>query len=285
MLKVALVTDSTTFLPQHILDQYLIRVVPAMLIWAGQELRDGVDVQPAEFYARLQTASQMPTTSQPSPAAVKEVFEGLLAQGYDILGIFISHKLSGTFASAERARAMLPNENLVLIDSGTGSMGAGWPILAAARAAAQGASLAECRAIAEKALENIGILLMLDTLEFLHRGGRIGRAQRFLGTALNLKPILEVIDGEFIGVERVRTQRKALSRLVDLLEERIAGRRPVHLAVLHANVLGRAEQLLERASARVDPQETLVAPVSPAVGAHLGPGTVGFAFMAGIQMP
>jgi DegV family protein with EDD domain len=285
MSKVALVTDSTTYLPEYLLDQYLIRVVPAMLIWAGQELRDGVDIQPTEFYTRLQTASQMPTTSQPSPAAVKVVFERLLAQGYDILAIFISHKLSGTFASAEQARAKLPNENLALIDSGTGAMGAGWPILAAARAAAQGATLAECRAIAEKALENIGILLMLDTLEFLHRGGRIGRAQRFLGTALNLKPILEVVDGEFIGVERVRTQGKALLRLVDLLEERIAGRRPVHLAVLHANVLDRAEQLLERAAARVDPEETLIAPVSPAVGAHLGPGTVGFAFMAGIHMP
>jgi len=124
---------------------------------------------------------------------------------------------------------------------------------------------------------------VVDTLEFLHRGGRIGRAQRFLGSALNLKPILEVADGEFIPLERVRTRRKAFDRLLELLEEYIGGRSPVHLAVLHANALDNAQELHEQAAARVNPVETLIAEVSPAVGAHLGPGTVGFAFMAGIE--
>jgi DegV family protein with EDD domain len=214
---------------------------------------------------------------------VKEVFDNLLAQGYDILGIFISHKLSGTFASAKQAQAMLPNENIAVIDSLSGSMGAGWPILKAAQAAAGGANLEECIAVSKRALKNIGILLMVDTLEFLHRGGRIGRAQRFLGTALNFKPILEVKDGEFLGLERVRTHRKALNRLVELLEARIANRKPVHLATLHADALDVAQQLLEKASARVNPAVTLISDVSPAVGAHLGPGTVGLAFMAGIE--
>ncbi len=283
MKKVALVTDSTTYLPKDYLAKYVIRVVPAMILWPGEELRDGVDIQPDEFYDRLKTAAEMPTTSQPSPAAVKEVFDDLLAEGYEILAIFISRKLSGTFASAEQALAMLPNQPVEIIDSRTGSMGAGWPILAAARAAAAGASLGECKAIAERALDNIGIVLLVDTLEFLHRGGRIGRAQRFLGTALSLKPILEVVDGEFLGLERVRTRRKALERLVDLLVERIGGRSPVHLAVLHANAMDMAKQLLERAAVQVNPTETLIASVSPAVGAHLGPGTVGLAFMAGVD--
>lgn len=283
MSKVALVTDSATYLPKEFLDKYTIRVVPEMLIWSGQELRDGVDIQPKEFYTRLQTTREMPTTSQPSPAAVKEVFDELLAEGDDILGIFLSSKFSGTFASAEQAKAMLPNENIEIIDSLTGSMGAGWPIIATAQAAEKGAGLAECKAFAEKALDHVGILLMLDTLEYLHRGGRIGGAQRFLGNALNLKPILEVVEGSFIGLERVRTRQKALKRLVELLVERIGGRAPVHLAVLHANAPELVEQLHDEAAARVHPIETVLAEVSPAVGVHLGPGTVGFAFMAGIE--
>ena len=283
MPKVALVTDSSTYLPKERMDPYVIRVVPLVVIWSGKELHDGVDIQPTDFYTRLQTAREMPTTSQPSPLAVKEVFDKLLAEGYDILGIFISSKFSGTFASAEQAQAILPGANIEIIDSLIGSMGAGWPILAAAQAAARGASLAECKAIAQKALENVGILLMVDTLEFLHRGGRIGGAQRFLGDALSLKPILEVVDGVFVGLERVRTRQKALKRLAELLEDRIAGRTPVRLAVLHANAPELANQMLQEAIQRVHPVDTIMADVSPAVGAHLGPGTVGFAFMAGIE--
>ena len=283
MPKVAIVTDSTTYLPAEYQDRYLIRTVPVMIIWSGQELYDGVDIQPDDFYRRLEDAPEMPTTSQPSPADIKEIFEDLLTQGHDILGIFISSKLSGTFTSAEQALAMLPGENIRIIDSNTGAMGAGWPILSAARAAQKDASLEQCAAIAERGLANVGIFLLLDTLEYLHRGGRIGRAQRFLGTALKLKPILEVVDGEFLGVERVRTDTKAIQRLVDLTVDRIANRSPVHLAVLHANARQKAEQLLEQTSARVNPKETIIASVSPAVGAHLGPGTVGTAFMAGID--
>lgn len=283
MSKVAIVTDSSTYLPKALQDKYAIRVAPLMVIWSGKELRDGVDIQPDEFYTRLQNSREMPTTSQPSPIAVKEVFEGLLAEGHDVLGIFISSKFSGTHASAEQAKAMLQDANIEIIDSLIGSMGAGWPILAAAQGAEQGASLAECKAIAERALKNVGILLMVDTLEYLHRGGRIGSAQRFLGEALSLKPILEVVDGVFVGLERVRTHQKALKRLVELLETRIAGRTPVRLAALHAHAPDLANQLLQEASSRVHPIETILADVSPAVGVHLGPGTVGFAFMAGIE--
>jgi fatty acid kinase fatty acid binding subunit len=283
MSKVALVTDSATYLPQVYLDQYLIRVVPEVVIWSGKELRDGIDIQPEEFYTRLKADKEMPTTSQPSPSAVKEVFDACLAEGYDVLGIFLSSKFSGTFASAEAAQAMLPGKKVEIIDSLTGSMGAGWPVITAARAAEKGASLAECKAIAQNALANVGILLMVDTLEYLHRGGRIGGAQRFLGDALSLKPILEVVNGAFIGLERVRTRQKALKRLEELLLARVAGRRPVRLGVLHASAPDLADQLLRASAAKLDPIETVKADVSPAVGTHLGPGTVGFAFMAGVE--
>ncbi|MCJ7624475.1 MAG: DegV family protein, partial [Anaerolineaceae bacterium] len=192
MSKVALVTDSTTYLPAEYLEKYVIRMAPASVIWAGEELQDGIDILPAEFYARLETAREMPTTSQATPAAFKEVFEELLSKGYDILTIVISNKLSGAAGSAKQVMQMMPDANIELIDSLSGAMGAGWPILEAAKAATRGANLAECKAIAEKALKNVGILLTVATLDYLHRGGRIGGAKHFLGTVLNLKPILEI---------------------------------------------------------------------------------------------
>lgn len=283
MSKVVIVTDSSTYLPREFLEKFPIKVVPVSVIWSGEVLRDGIDILPQEFYTRLKSARELPTTSQPTPEAFKDEFENLLTKGYEILGVFLSSKLSGTFASAEQAMSRLPNKAIEIIDTLTGSMGAGWPILSAAKAAVRGASLEECKAIVKRALKNVGILLMPDTLEYLQRGGRIGRAQRFLGDVLHIKPILEVVEGSFIGLERVRTTPKALYRLVELLEVRIAGRSPIHLGVLHANAPDLAKQLLKEAAARLKLDETLVADVSPAVGSHLGPGTVGFAFMAGIE--
>ena len=283
MSKVALVVDSTTHLPAEMMRPYPIWEVPIMLIWGSEELRDGVDIKADEFYTRLRHSSKSPGTSQPSPQAFKEVFSRLLADGYDILGVFISSKFSGTYASAQQAQAMLPGAKIEIIDSLTGSMGTGWPVLSAARAALAGASLAECKALVERALKHTGILLMVDDLQYLHRGGRIGGAQRFLGTALKLKPILEVVESGFIGLERVRTRQKALGRLVELLEERIAGGSPVHLAALHASTIESAEQLMRAATERIHTVETLLADVSPGVGVHLGPGCAGYAFMAGMD--
>jgi DegV family protein with EDD domain len=283
MAKVAIVTDSTTHLPGELMRSLPIWEVPIMLIWSGEVLRDGVDIQPDEFYARLRSSSKSPGTSQPTPQAFQEIFSRLLAEGYDILGVFISSKFSGTYDSAQQAAVMLPGKNIELIDSLTGSMGAGWPILSAARLALADASLAQCKAAVQKALKHTGILLMVDNLEYLHRGGRIGGAQRFLGTALKLKPILEVVESGFIGLERVRTRQKALERLVELLEERIAGRTPVRLAALHAGRRESAEQLMQTARQRIQTIETMLTDVSPGVGVHLGPGCMGLAFMAGIE--
>jgi DegV family protein with EDD domain len=161
-------------------------------------------------------------------------------------------------------------------------MAMGFHVLAAARAAEAGASLAECKAIAEKAREHTGILLTVDTLEFLHRGGRIGGASRFLGTALNIKPILELVEGRLEPLERVRTRGKAVARLVELLEERVGDRRPVRLAVIHANAAVDAQALLTLANVKMKAIEALVTDVSPVIGTHVGPGTIAITYMAGM---
>jgi DegV family protein with EDD domain len=282
MSKVAVVTDSTAYIPDDLVQKYNIPVVPQVLIWGGETFRDGVDIQPDEFYARLKKAKVMPTTSQATIGAFKETFTRLASEGYDILAILVGSKLSGTIDSAQQAREMVPGTNIELVDSKTAAMALGFQVLAAARAAEQGASLAECKAVAEGAACCVGVVFAVDTLEFLHRGGRIGGGARFLGTALNIKPILELKDGHVEAIDRVRTRKKSLARLLELAEQRIENRHPVRVAVLHANAPEEARELLDEAGKRFNAVETVYSQVSPVVGTHAGPGTVGLAFMAGI---
>jgi len=282
MSKVAIVTDSTAYIPEPLLQQHKIEVIPQVLIWGNETLMDGVDITPVEFYRRLQKASVMPSSSQATPGAFKEIFSSLLGEGYDILAILISSKLSGTVDSATQAKAMFPDAPIEIVDSYSTSMAMGYQVLLAARASEGGASLEECKEIAVKTCDMTGIVLTVDTLEFLHRGGRIGGGKRFLGTALNIKPILEVEDGKIEAVEQVRTRGKALNRLVELAEKRINGRAPVHIACLHANALDEAQALLDQVTQRVKVVEKTVTDVSPVIGAHVGPGTLGITFLAGM---
>jgi DegV family protein with EDD domain len=282
MSKVAIVTDSTAYIPDDILQKYRISVVPQVLIWGDETFLDGVDIQPDEFYARLKKARVMPTTSQATIGAFMEIFGRLAAKGYDILAILVGSKLSGTIDSARQACEMLPEAHIELIDSKTAAMALGFQVLSAARAAEQGASLAECKAVAEGASCCVGVVFAVDTLEFLHRGGRIGGGARFLGTALNIKPILELKDGHVEAIDRVRTRKKSLARLLELVEERVENRHPVRVAVLHANAPEEARELLDEAAKRFNAVETVYSQVSPVVGTHTGPGTVGLAFMVGM---
>lgn len=279
--KIAIVTDSTAYIPQQLINQYDIHVAPQVLIWGNETFQDGVDILPTEFYARLKTAKVMPSTSQATPGTFHRIYSKLIEQDYDILTILLAATLSGTISSAVQAKEMLPGANIEIIDSLTTAMALGFQVLEAAKAAQAGATLADCTNLAKRAQQHTGVVFAVDTLEFLHRGGRIGGANRFLGTALNIKPILEVVNGRVEAIERVRTRKKSLTRLVELVEERIAGRSPVYLATLHANAASEAEELLNEASARVNPSQKIFSEVSPVIGTHAGPGTLGLAFMAG----
>ncbi len=279
--KVAIVSDSTAYLPQDWVSNYNIKVAPSVVIWDGDELRDWYDIKADEFFTRLAKSNSLPTTSQPTPAYFKGIYEELLEDGYDILGVHISHKLSGTFASAEQARQMFPNANIENIDTLSVSMGEGWPLLMAVKAIEAGKSLQECKQIVEEASRFTDIVLTVETLEFLHRGGRIGGATRLLGTALNFKPILEVSDGRIEPLERVRTRKKSLNRLVELAIQRVGERRPVYMSTIHANAREDAEIVLEKIAEVLPLKHRVVTDVSPTVGVHTGPGTVGVVFMAG----
>jgi DegV family protein with EDD domain len=279
--KVAIVTDSSAYIPKEMVRDLNISVVPLVVIWGNETLEDDVDITPDQFYTRLQSAKEMPTTSQASVPNMHKTFSGLLEQGYEVLGIFLSSKLSGTMQSAIQGRDELPagREKITLVDSLTTAMAMGYHVISAARAAAQGASLNDCKKIAEEAQKNSGVYFVVDTLEFLHRGGRIGGARRFLGSALNIKPILTVKDGKVEAAGSVRTKAKAVNHLIELVHEQCKGKSSVRLATLHANAEAEAKEILKTAGQGMNVVESLLSEVSPAIGTHTGPGTVGLAYL------
>jgi len=284
MPNIALVTDSTAYIPTSLSDQYGISVVPLVLIWGENTYEDGVDIQPEEFYTRLKTAKTMPTTSQVSVVSMRDTFGRLVDRGSEVLGVFLSGKLSGTVQSALQARDELgaAGEKVTIIDGNATAMALGFQVLAAARAVQGGASARECAELVERSRDHVGVYFAVDTLEFLHRGGRIGGAQRFIGSALNLKPILALKDGRVEAEDRVRTKSKALDRVLELVAAQVKGKTNIRLATVHANAETEAQQLLDRASRELGSIESVMAAVSPVVGAHAGPGTVGLAYMAGM---
>jgi DegV family protein with EDD domain len=281
MSKVAIVTDSSAYIPKELVEQYNITVVPLVLIWGEQTYEDGVTIQSDEFYTRLSTAKILPTTSQVSVTHMNQAFKSLLEQGFEVLGIFLSSKLSGTIQSALQGREALTSgqDKVEIIDSYTTAMAMGFQVLAAARAAQAGAPMNEIKKLLEQARANTGVYFVVDTLEFLHRGGRIGGAARLLGTALNLKPILTINDGKVDSLERIRTKGKAIERMVEIVGTHIEGKSHIRLASLHANASAEARDLLDKASKATNAVESVFTSVSPVVGAHIGPGTVGLAYM------
>jgi len=280
--KVAILTDSTAYLPEEYVKQYNITITPLSVIWGNEIYRDGVDILPNEFYRRLAESKVMPTTSQVTPAAFQSAFQSLMEQGFDVLGIFVSSKISGTFHSAVQARELIPGaeDNITLVDSLWTTMAMGWPVLTAARAAQAGEPLSECQKVAVNACAHSGVLFVVETLEFMRRGGRIGGAQAFLGTALNIKPVLEMREGQIEALERVRTKQKAIQRAVEIVSERIKGKTPIRVAATHANSEADALTLLEAARSELNPVETLCCPLSPVIGTHAGPGTVALNFIS-----
>ncbi len=284
MSKIALVTDSTSYIPADLVKKYDTTVAPQVLIWDDKTYRDGVDIRSEEFFARLKTAKTMATTSQVSVADMQTIFQGLVERDFEVVGIFISAKLSGTIQSATQAKELMGTAGgkVVIVDSNSTAMAMGFQVLSVARAAQEGANLKDCIALAEKAREHTGVFFAVDTLEFLHRGGRIGGAQRFLGTLLNMKPILAVQDGKVEGLERIRTKTKAHERVLELVVENTKGKSPIRLATLHANAADDAKALLVKAEKELNPIESVFSEVSPVVANHAGPGTIGLAYMAGM---
>jgi DegV family protein with EDD domain len=272
------VTDSTANIPAEALGDFDIPVIPLWLIWGEERFRDNVDIDPHTFYARLPESTVFPTTSQPSAGEFEQFFRGVASHADGIVGVFISSKLSGTVASAQAAQAALPEIPIRVIDSRSTSMGLGFAVLKAARAAADGKSLQEVAAAAESICDCAQVLFAVDTLEYLHRGGRIGGAKRFLATALNIKPLLHLDNGHIEGLAQIRTKRKAVQQLLQVAEERLSDSCMAEASVLDVAAPEEGDALAEQVASRFGLSTVYRTTVSPVVGAHAGPGTVGLCF-------
>ena len=282
MSNVAIISDSSAYIPQEYVDRYALTILPLTVNWQGKSLYDGVDILANDFYQQLAKSKELATTSQVTVGQFLEVFDKLLKEGKDVLYLGISKGLSATVDSAIQARKELGDpDNLIVMDTRLVSMALTMMVLEVARAAEKGASLQECKQIAEDVYPRIGVYFTVNSLEYLHRGGRINTAKRLLGSTLDLKPIMMIRDGKIELVESVRSQKKALNRLVEMVEKDIAGRTPVRIGPFHALAFDEMVTMEEMAVERLHPIEVIRSEVSPVVGSHVGPGTVSMAYMIG----
>jgi DegV family protein with EDD domain len=276
--RIAVVTDSTADIPAALTREYDIHVAPQILIMGTETWRDGVDIDPPAFYELLQRSSSFPSTSQPSVASFAELFGEVSAEKDGIVAVLVSDELSGTLASARAAAAKLPDIPIEVVDSRAASMQLGFTVLAAAHSADRGADLEEVAAAARALVGKTHVYFVVDTLEYLHRGGRIGAAARLFGSALNLKPVLGIKDGIVTPLARVRTRRKSLDKVLDLLDEALSPNDRIHMAVLHVSAPAEAASFRAKIVARFNPVEMIESECGPVIGAHVGPGTLGVAF-------
>ena len=280
-MSVKVVTDSSCDLPRELAQEWDITMVPCYVNFGDETFRDIIDLNPDEFYSRLVSSPNLPTTSQPTVNDFLEVYRDLSGQGHDVVSVHLSAKFSGTLNSAMQARVALGSDQQVatdsprsieIIDSEKTSMGLGLVALAAARLVRDGASSSQVVEGVHRSMPQTHCYFLLDTLEYLQKGGRIGKASAFLGSILNIKPILMIRDGEAHPVERVRTRERGLKRLV----ETINGLSPVtEVSILHTTTPDEADSLRDRLSDLVPAQEMIMARFGPVVGTYLGPGALG----------
>jgi DegV family protein with EDD domain len=280
MSGIAVVTDTTQYLPSAMIARHGIHLVSLYVNWDGRTDRE-IDLADYDgYYDYLRSAGELPSTSQPSVGDFLAVYEPLVERGDEILSIHLSGAISGTVQTAEQAKQLLVErgmapERMVVIDSRTGCAGHGFMSVAAANAIERGADLAGAVAAARAIREDLQILVMVDTLEYLRRGGRIGAAAAWIGATLKVKPIL-TIEGEMQPVERVRTAGRAFERLVAHLEQRKENGCDA-FAVQHIQAPAEAERLVERGREIYGRDPELVSEIGPVIGTHTGPGVLGVA--------
>ncbi|KQS59939.1 fatty acid-binding protein DegV [Geodermatophilus sp. Leaf369] len=276
-MSVAVVTDSTAYLPDDLTAAFGIEVVPLYVVLTGRSGREGLDVSPADVAGTLAVRGQHVTTSRPTPGDFVAAYRRRLDAGADrVVSVHLSSELSGTWDAARLAAAQVGTHVVSVVDSRQAAMGSGFAVLAAARAAAAGRSAEEVAAAARRTAAATRTLFVVDTLEHLRRGGRIGPAAAALGTALAVKPVLHVEDGRIVALEKVRTTTRAVAKMVQRVVDLAAGA-PVSVAVHHLAAPERARALAEELRSRLPALrgEVHLAELGAAIGAHVGPGAVG----------
>lgn len=275
MSKIRIVTDSTADIPQKVREALDIEMVPLKVHFGEEAYLDSVTIDPETFYRKLAQSERLPTTSQPSPMDFLDVYERLAAEpGSQVISIHLSSSLSGTYQSASMARSMMTSPGEVyLVDSKSATYGIGLLAVAAAEAARDGSTLEEILQLVDRLRSHTSLYFLVDTLEYLHKGGRIGKAGAVLGSLLNIKPILSIDDGTVTSVDKVRGTKKAMSRIIELLKLKHSG--PVRVTVAHALTEKHAEELSALIHEHFEVVHMTYTTIGPVIGAHVGGGTVG----------
>lgn len=259
-------------------EQYGITLVPLRVNFGTETLRDGVDISKEQFLQRLTASKIFPTTSQPPAGDFLELYKRFRAEGHDVLSVVLSNKLSGTWLSAHTAKQQLEDDHVAVFDTLNVAAGEALQLLEAARLAQAGKSAAEIVQRLEVMRDHVQLYFVLDTLEYLAKGGRVGNAQAFIGTLLQMKPVLEIKHGLVEGAERVRTTAKARARLRHIVDEAMHGKHRAQMSVMYTGVKDLAEELAADLKKKYHLAECPVYLISPAVSAHAGPGALGVAF-------
>ena len=273
---VKIVTDSTADIPAELAKEYNITVVPLKVFFGDEVFRDGVDLTPGNFFQKLEKCATLPTTSQPTPAEFQEYYRPLIEKESSIISIHISSRMSGTFQSAQLAKKIMGYQDLEIIDSQTVSVPLAMMVFATAKVARAGGTKEEILSLLRRIMENQQTHFVVDTLDYLQRGGRIGKAQAFLGTLLNVKPLLCIREGEIHPREKVRGMNKALNRLVQVAREQFKDEK-VLVYLTHGNEPEILGKLRLKAQENLNCVEVWENQLGPVVGTHVGPGVVGFA--------
>ncbi|MDK2981639.1 MAG: fatty acid kinase fatty acid binding subunit [Chloroflexota bacterium] len=277
MTKIAFITDSTAYLSPEFVKENDISVIPLNLHWDGNNYRDGVTISPGEFYSMLDASESIPSTSQPTYGEFEELMKKLAEKNDAVIAVLISSGISGTVDSALMAQKHLSQYTIEVVDSKLTSAGLALLMKALVDARAKGASAEEIVKLAQQIIDHSNIFFMVDTLKYLHKGGRIGGASRFLGGALDIKPLLYLNpEGKIDALEKVRTKKKAMQRLMDLAVEKAAGKQ-AYLGIVHAQAPEDAKAIQKALSERLDTTEMDIYELSPVIGTHVGPGTLGIA--------
>lgn len=282
MRHVRIVTDSTCDLPLSLCESLGIVVVPLNVHFGEVVYRDQFDLDSDQFFRLLAKSAELPKTSQPAPLLFEESYRSLTGEGNAVVSIHLSSKLSGTCRSAQLARDSLRNRGQIeVIDSQSASLGLGLIVMAAAELASQGADQRDVASFVRRLAQNVHVWFFVDTLEYLQRGGRIGRASAMLGTLLNIRPILKIDEGEVHPVEKVRTRSKAIDRLVEFVELFPTIER---LAVIHSSSsTSDADTLLKRLEPLYPREKVILGRYGPVIGTHAGPGGLGVVVSQGAQ--
>ncbi len=276
--KVAIITDSVANLTPETLAEHDIYVIPQILNWEGKSLLDQIDITTAEFYERLPKSKDLPKTSQPSPGQFTEHFMKVAEGADSIVAVFVSSALSGTIQSAHLGAQAMGDYPIEIVDSRSASLGLGLLAVAAARHAAAGHDYHAVAEYVRGLVPRMRVLFVVDTLEYLHKGGRIGGAKRLVGSVLSIKPVLHIEDGQIEPLASVRTKSKAVAHMLDVVLSEMRGKQHIHAGIIHAVAPAEAAAIKEQLLAAVQPEELLLNELTPVIGANVGPGVLGMGY-------